>query len=73
LAIVFPPRKVVPGHSDGVEEHVVRDSFSSALVPQEVKTRLQLRNFSIREEACQGCTGSKLIVENEIVPEYFVP
>ncbi len=73
MAIGSPPRKVVPRHSDGAEEHVVRDSFPSALIPQEVKTWLQLRYFSIQEEACQGCAGSKLIVENEIVPEDFVP
>jgi hypothetical protein len=68
LAIGSPPREVVPRHSDGVEEYGVRDSFPSVLIPQEVKIWLQLRYFSIQEEACQGCAGSKLIVENEIVP-----
>jgi hypothetical protein len=46
--------------------------FPSVLVPQEAKTWLQPRYFSIQGEACQGCAGSKLIAENEIVPEYFV-
>jgi hypothetical protein len=73
LAIGSPLRKVVPRFSDGVEEHVVRDSFPSVLIPQEVKTWLQLRYSSIQEEACQGSAGSKLTVENEIVPEDFVP
>jgi hypothetical protein len=73
LAIGSPLEEVVPSHSDGVEEHGVRDSFPSVFISQEVKTRLQLRYFSIQEEACQGCAGSKLTVENEIVPEYFVP
>ncbi len=73
MAIGSPLREVVPRHSDGVEEHVVRDSFPSVLVPQEVKTWLQLRYSSIQEEACQGCAGSKLTAENEIVPEDFVP
>ncbi len=74
MAIGSPPREVVPRHSDGVKEHVVRDSFPSVLISREVKTWLQLRYFSIlEEEACQGCAGSKLTVENDIVREDFVP
>ncbi len=73
MATGSPLREVVPRHSDGVEEHVVGDSFPSVLIPQEVKTWLQLRYSPIQEEACQGCGGSRLTVENEIVPEDFVP
>ncbi len=73
MAIGSPPREVVSRHSDGVEENVVRDSFPTVLIPQEVKIWLQLRNSSTQGETCQGYTGSKLTVENEIVPEDFVP
>ncbi len=55
-----------------LKKNVVRDSFPSVLIPQEVKTWLQLRYFSIQEEARQGCAASKLTIENEIVPEDFV-